>query len=93
MLEKELLNSIYEEFLEIIGEKKLLEFYVSYRGMTLNIPKRLYSHKKIQTKFAYMKDKGQLSSREDIKRMARKYDYSERQIFRLINDVEYKILN
>ncbi|MDT2659231.1 hypothetical protein P7E02_05090 [Enterococcus hulanensis] len=88
MIERELLYPIFEELYEIFDEDGLLTFYDNYQGITLNIPKRLYSTKKIQGKIAEMKKLGLVEKREDIRKIARKYNYSERQILRIIKNIQ-----
>lgn len=80
MIEKELLNIFYKELLELIGEEAMLIFYNSYQGLTLTIPMKLYSGEKIAKKLATI----QTIDLHTKQKLARKYDYSQRQIERLI---------
>lgn len=80
MLEKELFNTFYEDLFNLIGEEATLAFYTHYRGLTLNVPKKLYNGKKIARK---MKGKYPLDQKSKH-HYAREYGYSQRQIERLL---------
>lgn len=83
-IEIELLNSFYKEVHEEFGEKVMIDIYKLYRGLILNIPKKLYEPEKVKN---YLKCnyKNEVVSKEDIKKLVIKFGYSERHIHRLIN--------
>ena len=83
-MEKELLNSFYGELLSLIGEEAMLNFFTNYRGLTINVPKKLYDGTKVVNKLLLL-GKVDLQTKQSF---ARKYDYSQRQIERLM--VKYK---
>ncbi|MDT2600945.1 hypothetical protein P7D85_14255 [Enterococcus hulanensis] len=80
MLEHELLNQFYRELFELIGEEATYIIYQNYRGLNLTVPKKLYDSKKIAGKLSSL-DKVDLQTKQEF---ARKYDYSQRQIERLL---------
>ena len=53
-VEVELLSPFYQELHEEMGEKVMLDFYELYRGLTLNVPQKLYESKKVKD---YLKKK------------------------------------
>lgn len=80
MLEHELLNQFYKELFELIGEEAMFIIYQNYCGLNLNVPKKLYDSKKIAIKLSTL-EKVDLQTKQEF---ARKYDYSQRQIERLL---------
>lgn len=74
-------NSIYREFIELIGFESTLKIYSQYNGQQLSLPKRLYKSTYIEKK---VKEEYNGSN---AKELARKYGYTERWI---INKVKYK---
>lgn len=80
MIEHELLNHFYKELFELIGEEATLIIYQNYQGLSLTVPKKLYGRKKIADKLSSL-EKVDLQTKQEF---ARKYDYSQRQIERLL---------
>lgn len=82
MVEKELLNSFYQELAELLGEEAMLVFFEHYQGLVISVPKKLYSGKKLAERLAILPPID-LKTKQHL---ARKYGYSQRQIERLIKE-------
>ena len=82
MLEKEaeLYNSVYREMSEIVGLDATLKIYLRFKGQQVSFPVRLYNPHMIQNKILKEYDGTNISE------LARKYDYSEKTIRRMIRD-------
>lgn len=82
MLEKEveLYNDIYKEINEIIGLDAMLELYLRFKGQQITFPVRLYNPALIQQSVIKEYDG------TNIPELARKYNYSEKTIRRMIKD-------
>lgn len=81
MIERELLNSLYDELSELIGEEAMLKLFANYRGLYFTFPKRLYDGKKVAIKLQKM---GKINQ-EEKRFLSRKYNYSQRQIERFLH--------
>lgn len=75
-------NSIYQELAKTIGVEATLKLYQDYRGLQLNLPVRLVSRESMleQLKIEY--------TGENKRELARKYDYSQRTIERMLNEIQ-----
>lgn len=80
MLEREMLNQFYSELSELIGDEATFTIYQNYRGLILNVPKKLYSSEKVAYKLLALES----VNLQTKQKYARKYDYSQRQIERLL---------
>lgn len=82
LLEKEsvLYNSVYKEINEIIGLDATLKLYLRFKGQQVTFPVRLYNPHLIQQNVIREFDG------TNIKALAKKYDYSEKTIRRMIRD-------
>ena len=78
--ETELYNAVYRELSEIIGLDATLELYLRFKGQQVSFPVRLYSPHLIQQNVIKEYDG------TNIAELARKYDYSEKTIRRMIKD-------
>ena len=78
--ERELYNSVYREISEIIGLEATLKLYLRFKGQQVNFPVRLYNPHLIQ------KNGVKEFDGSNIPELARKYDYSEKTIRRMIRD-------
>jgi Mor family transcriptional regulator len=78
--ERELYNSVYREISEIIGLEATLKLYLRFKGQQVNFPVRLYNPHLIQKNVVKEFDGS------NIPELARKYDYSEKTIRRMIRD-------
>lgn len=78
--ERELYNSVYREISEIIGLEATLKLYLRFKGQQVNFPVRLYNPHLIQKNVIKEFDGS------NIPELARKYDYSEKTIRRMIRD-------
>ena len=78
--ERELYNSVYREIREIIGLEATLKLYLRFKGQQVNFPVRLYNPHLIQKNVIKEFDGS------NIPELARKYDYSEKTIRRMIRD-------
>ena len=78
--ERELYNSVYREISEIVGLEATLKIYLRFKGQQVNFPVRLYNPHLIQKNVIKEFDGS------NIPELARKYDYSEKTIRRMIRD-------
>ena len=78
--EAELYKSIYKELSEIVGLDATLKIYLRFKGQQISFPVRLYNPNMIQQKVVKEFD-GTI-----INELAKKYDYSEKTIRRMIRD-------
>ena len=78
--ETELYNNIYKEISELIGLDATLEIYLRFKGQQICFPVRLYNPQLIQQNVIKEYDG------TNIAELARKYDYSEKTIRRMIRD-------
>ncbi len=78
--EAELYNSVYKEISEIIGLDATLKIYLRFKGQQVSFPVRLYNPHLIQQNVIKEYDG------TNIKELAKKYDYSEKTIRRMIRD-------
>ena len=78
--ERELYNSVYREISEIIGLEATLKLYLRFKGQQVNFPVRLYNPHLIQKNVVKEFDGS------NIPELARKYDYFEKTIRRMIRD-------
>ncbi len=78
--ESELYNMVYKEISEIIGLDATLKVYLRFKGQQVSFPVRLYNPQLIQQNVIKEFDG------TNIKALAKKYDYSEKTIRRMIRD-------
>lgn len=88
MIEKELLNDFYEEIYDEFGEEILVRIHQLYSGLTLTVPKKLYHPNKVANK---IQQNSQPYTKKELRDLARHYDYSERQLYRLLSKNNNKI--
>ena len=77
---RELYNAVYKEISEIIGLESTLKLYLRFKGQQVTFPVRLYNPHLIQQNVIKEYDGS------NIRELARKYDYSEKTIRRMIKD-------
>ena len=78
--EVELYNDIYKEISEIVGLDATLKIYLRFKGQQISFPVRLYNPHLIQQNVIKEYDG------YNIRELAKKYDYSEKTIRRMIRD-------
>ena len=78
--ESELYNAVYKEINEIVGLDATLKIYLRFKGQQISFPVRLYNPNMIQQKVIKEFDG------TNIHELAKKYDYSEKTIRRMIRD-------
>lgn len=78
--ETELYNAVYREICEIIGLDATLKIYLRFKGQQISFPVRLYNPHLIQQNVIKEYDGA------NIRELAKKYDYSEKTIRRMIRD-------
>ena len=78
--ETELYNTVYKEISEIVGLDATLKIYLRFKGQQITFPVRLYNPNMIQQKVIKEFDG------TNIHELAKKYDYSEKTIRRMIRD-------
>ena len=83
-MEKELhlFNSVYKEISEIAGEAAAKKIYLRFKGQQISFPVRLYNPDRVKTRVIQEYDG------TNIKELAKKYDYSEKTIRRMIHGGE-----
>ena len=72
-------NSIYKEIADLIGVDNTYVLYTNMRGLQVSFPKRLYT-----TEFILMEY--ELDSSQDIRKLAQKYDYTEKYLRQLLKE-------
>ena len=78
--ETELYNNIYKEISEMVGLDATLKIYLRFKGQQVSFPVRLYNPQLIQQNVIKEYDG------TNIAELAKKYDYSEKTIRRMIRD-------
>ena len=78
--ERELYNDIYKELSEVIGLEATLKVYLRFKGQQVSFPVRLYNPHLIQQNVIKEWDGTNIAA------LARKYNYSEKNIRRMIKD-------
>ena len=78
--EIELYNDIYKENSEIVGLEAMLKIYLRFKGQQISFSVRLYNPQIIQQNVINEYDG------TNVAELARKYDYSEKTIRRMIKD-------
>ena len=78
--ETELYNNIYKEISEMVGLDATLKIYLRFKGQQVSFPVRLYNPQMIQQSVIKEYDG------TNIAELAKKYDYSEKTIRRMIRD-------
>ena len=78
--ETELYNNIYKEISEMIGLDATLKIYLRFKGQQVTFPVRLYNPQLIQQNVIIEYDG------TNIAELAKKYNYSEKTIRRMIRD-------
>ena len=78
--ESELYNTVYREMSEIVGLDATLKIYLRFKGQQITFPVRLYNPQLIQQNVIKEFDG------TNIRELAKKYDYSEKTIRRMIRD-------
>lgn len=78
--ESELYNNVYREISEIVGLDATLKIYLRFKGQQITFPVRLYNPHLIQRNVIKEFDG------TNIRELAKKYDYSEKTIRRMIRD-------
>ena len=82
MLEKEseMYNTVYKELHDIVGLDATLKIYLRFKGQQITFPVRLYNSHMIQQNVIREFDG------TNVRELAKKYDYSEKTIRRMIRD-------
>lgn len=75
-----LFNDVYREISSICGVDTAVEMYSLYRGQQITFPTHLYSTECLKTALAAEYDG------TNLRALARKYDYSEKTLRRLLSD-------
>jgi len=78
--EVELLNEVYREISEKIGLDSAIVIYQMFKGQQITFPVHLFNSKRIQRNIIKEYDG------TNIRELARKYDYSEKTVRRMIKD-------
>ena len=75
-----LFNDVYEEISEELGIDIALKMHSIYKGQQISFPTHLYCPKKIKSVVVKEYDG------TNLKALAKKYDYSEKTIRRIVKD-------
>lgn len=78
MKNTELYHNIYKEISEIVGTEATEQIYERFKGQQVSFPIRLYSPELVQQRVIEEYDGS------NIPELAKKYDYSEKSIRRMI---------
>ena len=73
-------NSIYKELVEAVGIDATLKIYMRFKGQQITFPVRLYNPDVIKRSV-----KNEFNG-DNINELAKKYDYSERSIRRMLKE-------
>lgn len=73
-------NQVYNEIAEEIGLNAALKIYNMYHGTQINFPQKLHNPDYVKTVVPMEYDGG------NVKQLAKKYNYSEKTIRRMIKD-------
>ena len=76
----ELFNSIYKEISEEFGFDVAIRMYQTYKGMQITFPTRLFNPDYVKNQIPIEYDG------TNIKQLAKKYEYSEKTIRRMIKE-------
>lgn len=76
--DKELLNNVYREISEVMGTDTAMEMYRLFKGQQISFPVRFFNPECIKHKIVEEYDGTNIST------LAKKYDYSEKTIRRII---------
>lgn len=76
----ELLNGVYKEISVELGMDVAISIYKMYKGQQINFPMRLFNPAQIQKRILLEYDG------TNVKSLAKKYDYSEKTVRRIIRD-------
>ena len=79
-MDKNLLNEVYKEVWDAVGEDNMLYIYKLFKGQQVTFPMRLYNSKMIREAIIKEYDGGNISA------LACEYGYSERSIRRMLNE-------
>ena len=74
----DLLNGVYREICVELGIGAVISIYKMYKGQQINFPMRLFNPARIQKQIRQEYDG------TNIKSLAKKYDYSEKTVRRII---------
>lgn len=77
-LDSDNLNNVYQEIAATVGIESMMEIYSMYKGQQVSFPTRLFSKEYITRKIVSEYDGN------NIKKLAIKYEYSERWIREII---------
>ena len=78
--ETELFNEVYREISRVIGLDSTIAIYQLYKGQQITFPVHLFNAKRIQHSIIREYDG------TNIRELAKKYDYAEKTIRRMIKD-------
>lgn len=78
--ESELFNEVYREVSKVIGLDATIAVYQMYKGQQITFPVKLFNAKRIQQSIIKEYDG------TNIRELAKKYDYAEKTIRRMIKD-------
>ena len=76
----DLLNGVYKEISAELGMDIAISIYKMFKGQQINFPMRLFNPAQIQKRILEEYDG------TNIKSLAKKYDYSEKTVRRIIRD-------
>ena len=76
----ELYHSIYKEIYELVGAEATEQIYERFKGQQISFPVRLFSPEMVQERVLSEYNGSNISE------LAKKYDYSEKTIRRMIKD-------
>ena len=78
--ESDLFNEVYKEICDVIGLDGAIAVYQLYKGQQITFPIHLFNAKRIQNSIIKEYDG------TNIRELAKKYDYAEKTIRRMIKD-------
>ena len=81
--DKQMFNSVYNDFTEAFGIDVAMQIYQMYKGMQISFPTRLFNSEYVKKQIPVEYDG------RNIKQLAKKYGYSEKTIRRMIKENKF----
>lgn len=81
------LNEVYQTIAKVTSLDDALQIYQQFKGLTITFPTKLINLDYVKRYLKKETQKGRQLSSRDIQKLARKFDYSERQMRRFLSDI------
>ncbi|APB30610.1 Mor transcription activator family protein [Vagococcus teuberi] len=81
------LNEVYQTIAKVTSLDDALRLYQEFKGLTITFPTKLISADYVKQYLKKETQKRQQLSSRELQQLARKFDYSERQMRRFLRDI------